>query len=241
MRVINGDCLKVMESFEDSSIDMILCDPPYQITKSSWDRLPPLELIWKQYLRIIKPNCAIVLTASQPFTSILVSSNLKHFKYEWIWEKSKASNFLLARKQPLKAHESILVFSKGTPRYYPQKTQGKPYSGEGRAGKRGSQTELVNHVPSPTKRAGSLDGTRFPRSVQYFRTAESEGRFHPTQKPLALMEYLVNTYTLEGEVVLDSFSGSGTTGVACKNLGRDCILIEKEKKYFDTMCRRLEL
>jgi len=199
----------------------------------------PLDQLWPKLLRVVKPNGAIVLTATQPFTSILVASNLKYFKYEWIWEKSKASNFLQARRQPLKAHESILVFSKGTCRYFPQKTQGKPYSGEGRAGKQGSNSELVNNVANPTKRAGSQDGSRFPRSVQYFRTAESEGKLHPTQKPLALMEYLVRTYTLEGETVLDVCAGSGSTGLACKNLGRDFILIEKEEKYFDTIRRRL--
>lgn len=201
----------------------------------------PFEPLWAQYRRVAKQNAAIVLTASQPFTSALVMSQPRMFKHEWIWEKSKASNFLLARKQPLKAHESALTFCFGTPPYYPQKTAGKPYSGEKRAGKKGSNSEVVNDVPNPQFRTGSADGTRFPRSVQYFATPESEGTtFHPTQKPVALMEYLIRTYTNEGETVLDNCAGSGTTGVACINTGRNFIGIERESKFFDITCRRIE-
>ncbi len=239
--LFNEDCLKVMPEIADKSIDMILCDLPYGTTACKWDTIIPFELLWKQYERIIKDNGAIVLFASQPFTSVLVSSNLKMFKYEWIWEKSKASNFLLAKKQVLKAHENILVFGKGSVVYYPQKTQGKPYSGEKRAGKKGSITDVYNDVPNPTFRNGSEDGLRNPRSVQYFKTAESEGKtLHPTQKPVALLEYLIKTYTNEGELVLDNTMGSGSTGVACKNTNRKYIGIEMDVNYFEIGVNRIK-
>ena len=241
--LMQGDCLERMKEIPDASVDMILCDLPYGTTACKWDTVIPFEPLWAQYRRIAKRNAAIVLTASQPFTSALVMSNADAFRHEWIWEKSKASNFLLARKQPLKAHESALTFCFGTPPYYPQKTAGKPYSGEKRAGKKGSNSEVVNDVPNPQFRTGSADGTRFPRSVQYFATPESEGAtFHPTQKPVTLMEYLIRTYTNEGDVVLDNCMGSGTTGVACVNTGRKFIGIERDDGYFrigsDRMAKR---
>ena len=164
------------------------------------------------------------------------------FKYEWIWEKSKASNFLLAKKQPLKAHENVLVFANGTPNYYPQKTQGKPYSGDKRAGKKGSLTDVFNNVPNPTFRNGSKDGLRYPRSVQYFKTSESEGKTtHPTQKPVAIYEYLIKTYTNEGDMVMDNTMGSGTTPLAAKELNRKFIGIEMDEKYFDIAVNRLSI
>ena len=232
-----GDCLERMKEIESGSVDMVMCDPPYGTTSCKWDSIIPLEPMWEQLKRVIKPNGAIVMTASQPFTSVLVASNLGMFKYEWIWEKSKASNFLLARKQALKAHENLLVFCLGTTPYFPQKTLGKPFKGEGRS-KKGSQTALVNNVPNPTKRADNK-GDRFPRSVQYFVTAESEGCLHPTQKPVALMEYLIKTYTNEGEAVLDFTMGSGTTGVACMNLNRDFVGIELDPGYFEIARQRI--
>jgi site-specific DNA-methyltransferase (adenine-specific) len=235
--LMHGDCLKMMQLIPDGSIDMVLADPPYGTTACKWDTVIPLEAMWAELKRVIKPKGAIVMTASQPFTSALVMSNPKMFKYCWVWEKSKASNFLLARKQPLKAHEDVLIFSLSVPEYYPQKTIGKPFKGEGRS-KKGSQTELVNHVPNPTKRADNK-GDRFPRSVQYFVTAEREGCLHPTQKPVALMEYLIRTYTNEGETVLDFTMGSGTTGVACANTGRKFIGIELDQGYFDIAKERI--
>jgi len=239
--LFNEDCLKVMPEIADKSVDMILCDLPYGTTACKWDTIIPFDKLWERYERIIKDNGAIVLFASQPFTSVLVSSNLKMFKYEWIWEKSKASNFLLAKKQVLKAHENILVFGKGSVVYYPQKTQGKPYSGEKRAGKKGSITDVYNDVPNPTFRNGSEDGLRNPRSVQYFKTAESEGKtLHPTQKPVALLEYLIKTYTNEGELVLDNTMGSGSTGVACKNTNRKYIGIEMDVNYFEIGVNRIK-
>lgn len=238
MNLMQGDCLELMKTIPDGSVDMVLADPPYGATACKWDSVIPFEPMWDQLKRVTKKDGAIVMTASQPFTSALVMSNVKMFRYEWIWEKSKASNFLLARKQALKAHENMLVFSKGTPPYFPQKTLGKPFKGEGRS-RKGSQTELVNTVPNPTKRADNK-GDRFPRSVQYFVTAESEGCLHPTQKPVALMEYLIRTYTNESETVLDFTMGSGTTGVAAKNLNRNFIGIELDPEYFRIAKERIE-
>lgn len=242
IELLQGDCLELMKGIPNGSIDMILCDLPYGTTACKWDSILPFEPLWEQYERVIKDKGAIVLTASQPFTSALVMSNPDLFKYEWIWEKSKASNFMLARKQALKAHESVLVFGKGSLVYYPQKTDGKPYSGEKRAGKKGSNSEVYGgNVPNPTFRNGSKDGKRFPRSVQYFKTAETEGKtFHPTQKPVALFEYLIKTYTNEGEVVLDNCMGSGSAGVACKNLKRNFIGMELDEEYFNIAKKRIE-
>lgn len=236
-----GNCLTEMEKIADKSIDLILSDPPFNTTAAQWDKdIIQLDKLWEQYNRIIKDNCAICLFASQPFTTKLIASNYARFKYEWIWEKSKASNFLLARKQPLKAHESIVVFtSGGSPRYFPQKTPGKPFKGAGRSIK-GAQTELVNNVPNPQFRHDNK-GDRFPRSVQYFVTAENEGCFHPTQKPNKLLEYLIKTYSVEGDIILDSFAGSGSTLLAAKNLNRQFIGIEKEQKYFDIIKNRLTI
>jgi len=233
-----GDCLERMSDIPDGSVDMVMADLPYGTTACKWDSVIPFEPLWEQYRRVCKKNAAIVLTASCPFDKILGCSNLAMLKYEWIWEKSKASNFLLARKQALKAHENILVFCQETPRYFPQKTQGKPFKGEGRS-KKGSQTDLVNNVPNPTKRADNK-GDRFPRSVQYFVTAEREGCHHPTQKPVALMEYLIRTYTNKGQTVLDNAMGSGTTGVACKNTGRGFIGIERDEEYFKIARHRIQ-
>jgi DNA modification methylase len=232
-----GDCLDVMQGIPDGSVDAVICDPPYGTVRCAWDVVIPFEPMWEQLKRIVKPNGAIVLTASQPFTSALVMSNVAMFKYCWVWEKSKASNFLLAKKQPLKAHEDVIVFGCATPHYYPQKTKGKPFKGAGRS-KKGSQTELVNAVPNPTFRNDNT-GDRYPRTVQYFVTAESEGCLHPTQKPVALMEYLIRTYTNPGETVLDFTFGSGTTGVAAANTGRRFIGIERDPDYFTAAQARI--
>ena len=231
---VNADCFDVFPFIEDKSIDAIICDLPYGTTACKWDEVLPFDKLWEQYERIIKPNGAIILTASQPFTSALVMSNPKLFKYEWIWEKSKASNFLLAKKQPLKAHENILVFGKGSVVYYPQKTKGKPYD---KGVEKRTEIEAVGKIGN-----GNLlknkSGDRNPRSVQYFKTAENEGKLHPTLKPIALLEYLVKTYTNEGDMVLDNTMGSGTTNLACIKLNRKSIGIEKEKQYYDVAVRR---
>ena len=235
-----GDCLDVMKQIDDASIDMILCDLPYGTTICAWDSIIPFDSLWEEYNRVIKDNGVIALTAIQPFTSAVVMSNPSMFRHEWIWEKSKASNFVKAKDMPLKAHESVLIFSKKKPNYYPIMTEGKPYKGEGRSLK-GSAWDGVPSVPNPTYRADNL-GTRYPRSVQYFATAESEkiGALHPTMKPRLLFEYLIKTYTQEGDLVLDNCAGSGTTGVAAKNTGRDFILIEMDEKYYKIASERVQ-
>ena len=236
-----GDCLELMKNIPDKSVDMILCDLPYGTTACKWDTIIPLDKLWEQYCRIIKDNAAIVLTASQPFTSKLISSNYEMFKYEWIWEKSKASNFLQAKINPLKAHENVLVFSKKSPKYYPQKTQGEPYN-KGSVKQKNVQAEVYNEIKNYHSHViKSEDGTRFPRTIQYFKTAEFEGKLHPTQKPVALFEYLIKTYTNEGDLVLDNCIGSGTTAIAAINTNRNFIGIEKEEKYFDIATERIAL
>lgn len=236
----HGDCLEVMAGLPDASVDMILCDLPYGTTACKWDTVIPIEPLWAQYRRIAKRNAAIVLTASQPFTTALIASNMREFRYCWVWEKSKASNFLAARRQPLKAHEDVAVFGADAPRYFPQKTAGEPFKGAGRSLK-GSSSEVVGRIKNHTFRNDN-SGDRFPRSVQYFKTAETEkvGALHPTQKPVALMEYLIRTYTQEGETVLDNCMGSGTTGVACVNTGRRFVGIERDDKYFQAAKDRIE-
>ena len=189
--------------------------------------------MWEQYKRIIKDNGAIVLTASQPFTSALVMSNIKMFKYEWIWEKTIASNFMLSKKQPQKKHENILVFYKNQPSINLQMETGKPYSDNIR------KRTVGIHNSETIKKAIENKGTRYPSTVQKINSI-SQG-LHPTQKPVALFEYLIKTYTHEGDLVLDNCAGSGTTGVACKNLNRNFILIEKEQEYIDIINKRLEI
>lgn len=236
-QIIYGDCLEIMPDIPHKSIDMILCDLPYGTTACKWDTIIPLEPLWKQYKRIIKDNGAIVLTASQPFTSKLIMSNLKMFKYEWIWHKPRASNFQCAKTQPLKEHENILVFSNGV-KYFPQMMMGKPYNKgifrKGFIAVRGIIKQYENK---------NVNGERYPRTIQYFVGAETENKnktLHPTQKPVALFEYLIKTYTNKGDLVLDNCAGSGTTGVACINLKRNYILIEKEEEYCEIAKNRIK-
>jgi len=234
--LLHGDCLELMKDIPDKSIDAIIADLPYGTTACKWDSVLPLDLLWEQYKRIIKDGGAIALTASQPFTSALIMSNPKMFKYAWVWEKSKATGFLNAKIRPLVAHEDIVVFCKGAPVYYPQMTKGSAYN----KGVRKKQTNddvygSFNQVEVKS------EGLRYPRSVQYFKTAESEGKtYHKTQKPIALMEYLIKTYTNEGEVVLDNTMGSGTTGVACINTSRNFIGMELDEGYFNIAKKRIQ-
>jgi len=219
-QIIHGDCLKIMPLLPDKSIDMILCDLPYGTTACKWDNIIPFKPLWEQYERIIKDNGAIVLTASQPFTTVLINSNIKRFRYSWVWEKEQGVNFLMAKKQPLKVHEDICVFSKKQTVYYPQMTEGKPYiSGKGDSG------EVTGRVK---KIQTKNNGTRYPKSVIRFKR---ETGLHSTQKPVALFEYLIKTYTQPGEIVLDNCAGSFTTAVACDNTNRNWICIEKEEEY----------
>ena len=229
IKLLHGDCLERMKEIPDKSIDMILCDLPYGTTQCKWDTIIPFEPLWQQYNRIIKDNGAIVLTASQPFTTTLINSNIKHFRYSWTWEKEQGVNFLMAKKQPLKVHEDVCVFSKRQTVYNPQMSEGKPYISS--KGDSGEVTGRVKKIQTKNK------GTRYPRSIIQFKR---ETGLHPTQKPVALLEYLIKTYTLEGETVLDNCMGSGSTGVACINTGRNFIGIEKEEKYFEIAKSRIE-
>ena len=228
-KIYNMDCLEGMKLIDDKSIDMILCDLPYGTTACKWDSIIPFNELWEQYERVIKDNGAIVLTASQPFTTTLINSNIKHFRYSWTWEKEQGVNFLMAKKQPLKVHEDICVFSKKQTIYNPQMTEGKPYiSGKGDSGE---VTGRVKKVQTKNK------GTRYPRSVIQFKR---ETGLHPTQKPVALFEYLIKTYTNENEVVLDNCMGSGTTAIACLNTNRNYIGFELDKTYFEVAQKRIK-
>ena len=242
IELMKGDCIERMKEIPDGSVDMILTDPPYGTTACKWDSIIPLDAMWEQLKRIIKPNGAIVMTASQPFTSALVMSNVAMFKYEWIWEKAVGSNFATLKYQPMKEHENILVFSKGTHAYFPQK---QPRKGAGAARlKYGNNGSTTGEATGGLKFSGYTPETydhdlRNPSSVQFFNNRAKGRGLHPTQKPVALMEYLLKTYTNEGETVLDFTMGSGTTGVAAKNIGRKFIGIELDKEYFKIAARRI--
>ncbi|WP_109439988.1 DNA-methyltransferase [Acinetobacter haemolyticus] len=228
-----GDCLERMKEIETGTVDMILCDLPYGTTCCSWDAVIPFEPLWEQYERVIKENGAIVLFAAQPFTAVLAASNLDMFRYEWIYEKPNATGFFNAHFQPLRAHENILVFYKAKPTFNPIKTFGH----ERKTAKR---KDIGSEHYGKQVNIKAYDSTeRYPRSVQLFSSDKQKSNFHPTQKPVALCEYLIRTYTNEGETVLDTTMGSGTTGVACVNTGRSFIGIEQEKKYFDIAQERI--
>lgn len=223
-----------MKDIPDGSVDMILCDLPYGTTQNKWDSVIDLEKLWGQYERVIKDNGAIVLTAQTPFDKVLGNSNLKLLKYEWIWDKKLATGHLNAKKMPLKRHENILVFYKKLPTYNPQMTKGEPYDkgfGHGKSSNYGSQRD-VSHI--------NATGDRYPTSIIVESNANRQNRYHPTQKPVALFEYLIKTYTNEGEIVLDNCIGSGTTAIAALNTGRFFIGIEKEKEYVDIANKRIE-
>lgn len=227
-----GDCLNVMKDIPDGSVDMVLTDPPYGTTACKWDSIIPLEPMWAQLKRIIKPNGAIVMTASQPFTTTLIASNMKMFKYCWVWEKQQPTGFLNARRYPLKSHEDVVVFCSKPHVYNPQgvstvdvKNSRKNKSGNGCYGPVSSREYI--------QREGS-----FPRTVIKFNMV-THGQVHPTQKPVALMEYLIKTYTNEGETVLDFTMGSGTTGVATANTGRKFIGIELDRDYYHISRKRI--
>lgn len=234
-----------MPELPDKSIDMILCDLPYGTTACKWDTVIPFEPLWSCYKRLIKDNGAIVLTACQPFTSALIMSNIKMFKYEWIWEKSKAVGFVNAKLKPMNKHEDVVVFSKGKTSngnnnnmiYNPQDLT--PFNQKVR-GRKGLSTDSDgNGYGRPSMKSEYIqEYTNYPTSVLFFA---SEGKpVHPTQKPVALFEYLIKTYTNEGDLVLDNCAGSGTTGVACLNTGRKCLMIEKENNYCQIIEKRMK-
>ena len=220
-KITQGDCLKIMKSISDNSIDMVLCDLPYGTTQNKWDSVIPLEKLWKEYNRIVKPDGAIVLTSQGVFTAKLILSNEKMFKYKIVWEKSKPTNFLNAKKQPLRKHEDVCVFYKKQPLYVPQMKEGKPYN----KGIRKNQLSGSYGDFKPVK--VKSEGKRYPTDIVYFKTAESDGEvFHPTQKPVELGRYFIKTFTKENEVVLDNTCGSGSFMVAAVLEGRNYIGIE---------------
>lgn len=232
--LIFGKSILEMQNLIDNSIkvDMICCDLPFGTTACSWDVVIPFDQLWSCYKQLIKENGAIVLFGSQPFTTDLINSNREWFRYEIIWEKEQGTNPMLAQKQPLKCHENIIVFYKKQPTYNPQKTKGKPYSGFN--SKNGKTIGEVYGSLKSTHKENS--GDRFPKSVQQFNT---EGGFHPTQKPITLVEWLIATYTNKDEIVLDNTMGSGTSGIACMKLGRKFIGIEDDTIHFSTAKKRI--
>ena len=230
-KIHHGDCLELMKDVPDGSIDMILADLPYGTTQNKWDSIIPLDKLWKQYERIIKERGAIVLTAQTPFDKVLGVSNLKMLRYEWIWRKPSGTGHLNANRMPMKNHENILVFYKKLPTYNPQFTSGVPY-----VAKRGTKSTNYGDDVKGYDRMTVNDGKRHPLSVQEFN---GERGLHPTQKPLTLFEYLIKTYTSEGETVLDNCIGSGTTAIAAINTGRFFIGMEQEKEYVDVANKRI--
>ena len=231
-KIYNEDCLEGMKRIADKSIDMILCDLPYGMTYNKWDTVIPLDRLWKQYKRVIKDNGAIVLTASQPFASELICSNRKLFRYEWIWEKENSTNFLNAKKNPLKKHENILVFYKKLPVYNPQMSKGKPYTAVRK------EKPSLNYYKNQKMAKTVSDGERYPISIIKF--SRDKEKLHPTQKPVALFEYLIRTYTNERETVLDNCMGSGTTAIACLNTNRNFIGFELDEEYWKIANERIE-
>ena len=235
-KIYNEDCLEGMKRIPDKSVDMILCDLPYGTTRNKWDSIIPLEPLWDQYERVIKDNGAIVLTAQTPFDKVLGVSNLKLLRYEWIWEKTTSTGFLNAKKMPMKAHENILVFYKKLPTYNPQKTTGHPRKVSTAEHKVGSKATSNYGEHGLT----GYDSTeRYPRSVQLFSTDKQKIAIHPTQKPVALFTYLIKTYTNEGETVLDTCMGGGTTAVSCIDTDRKYIGFEIGEKEFTDANERI--
>ena len=232
INLIHGDCLEEMKNIPDGSIDMVLTDPPYGTTQNKWDSVIDLDLMWHGLNRIVKDDGAVVMTAQQPFTSHLIMSNPKNFKYCWTWVKEAGTGFLNAKKYPLKDNEDVVVFCRKPHVYNPQMREGEPYTitqGKTKSKNYGTQTGATT----------VSDGKRYPLTTIHF--ARDKGKVHPTQKPVALMEYLIKTYTNENETVLDFTMGSGTTGVACKNLNRNFIGIELDETYYNIAKQRIEV
>ena len=233
--LMQGDCLERMKEIPSGSVDMVLTDPPYGTTACKWDSIIPLEPMWEQLKRIIKPNGAIVLFGSQPFTSSLIMSNLKMFKYEWVFNKTLPVGHGYAKHRPMSNHENIVVFASGKTVYNPQMTpREKPRVYTRKAASLSGSSSMTSHDGATRV----LEG-KYPTTVQTFNTSIQKGKVHPTQKPVALMEYLIKTYTNEGETVLDFTFGSGTTGVACQNLNRKFIGIELDEAYFEIGKKRI--
>lgn len=232
--IVEGDCLEVMKGIPSGTIDMVLADPPYGTTQCKWDSVIDLELMWQELKRIIKPRGVIILTAAQPFTSVLTCSNLKMFKYDLVWEKPNATGFLNAKKMPLRAHESALVFYNKLPTYHPQMTHGHER-------KKTKRKTVNSECYGKAFNLTEYDSTsRYPRSVQKFSSDKQKGSFHPTQKPVEFMEWLIKSYTNPHDTVLDFCMGSGTTGVAAVRNGRQFIGIEQDNHYLNIAKNRIE-
>ncbi len=232
-----GDCISVMGEFPDNSIDMVFCDLPYGTTQNSWDSIIPFDELWSAYNRIVKENGAIVLTSQQPFTSQLIVSNPTQFRYEWIWEKNKATGHLNAKKMPMKAHENILIFYRKLPTYNPQKTTGHKPFGAVKPKKNIPAPKVKRNYNHLTETFGNKGTTtdRYPRSVQKFPVINNDNplKFHPTQKPVGMIEYFIKTYSNEGDTVLDNCMGSGSACIACLNTNRNYIGIESNAEYYN--------
>ena len=225
-----GDCLERMKEIPEGGVDLVLTDPPYGTTACKWDSVIPLEPMWEQLKLVTKKNGAIVMTASQPFTSSLVMSNPDMFKYDWVWRKPKGTGHLNAKKMPMKDKEDVVVFYSSPCTYNPQFSPGTPY--KNKAGDPKKSTSMTDSYGKYTNFRNDNKGRRYPKQVLEFPVVE-RGTVHPTQKPIALMEYLIKTYTNEYDTVLDFTMGSGTTGVACRNLNRKFIGIELDEGYFN--------
>lgn len=227
----NIDCLEGLKEVPDKSVDLIVTDPPYGTTACKWDVIVPFEKLWPEYKRVLKPGAACVVFGSEPFSTLLRASNLPGFKHDWIWEKEQGANFMNVKFQPYKVHEIISVFLCDKAHYHPQMGTGKPYtSGKGTSG------DITGNV---VKTQTQNTGTRYPRSILRFNTDKARGSLHPTQKPLALIEYLIKTYSNPGDVVLDPFMGSGTTAVACVSTGRNYIGFELKEDYHSIATKRI--
>jgi len=242
-KILNGDCLELMNTIEDKSIDMVLCDLPYGTTACKWDTIIPFDKLWAQYERIIKDTGAIVLTASQPFTSAMVMSNPRLFKYEWIWQKSNPANIASANTSPLKYHEAVLVFYKKQPTYNKQMIARDELGTKRLLNKnnpiRFSGSAIQGNETKKKDYAIDRYDPNFKNPSTIICIKSERGKLHPTQKPVALFEYLIKTYTNEGNLVLDNCAGSGTTGIACLNTNRQFILIEKDATYFNLINERI--
>lgn len=238
IKLYQGDCLEVMKEIPDKSVDMILTDPPYGTTACKWDSIIPFEPMWEQLNRIIKPNSAIVLFGSEPFSSALRMSNIKNYKYDWIWDKKFAGNFALSKYQPQKIHENVIVFSQKSHNYYPiMIKRDTPI----KLGGNKCQSESSKISYAKEEYNGKIYKEKYPESIIHISNRSEKRGLHPTQKPVALLEYLIKTYTIEGETVLDFTMGSGSTGVACKNLNRNFIGIELDVDYFNIAKERINL
>lgn len=237
IKLINGDCLNIMKTIEDSSVDMILCDLPYsQTARNKWDKHIPFDLLWIQYMRIIKDNSAILLFANGMFTADLMQSNKKMWRYNLIWEKTTVTGFLNAKKMPLRCHEDICVFYKKPPTYNPQKTTGHIR----KVSKAEHKKNCINTTDYGKHGLTTYDSTeRYPKSILQFATDKQKSALHPTQKPVALLEYLIKTYSNEGDLILDNCMGSGSTGVACVKTKRNFIGIELDENYFNIAKKRI--